>query len=390
MKCTCTSLAARNRKSAPTWAVLPCLIVLSSSVAKAQDQTVAFRDDFDTATLAEGWAVVNEVPADWSLDARSGFFRISTRRGTLGNESSVENLLVREFTGDFLLEGRVEIDPRQGQQFGGLVAYVSDEQAVSVGLAFASGDRGEFRGAVLLSVGNEQTGDATRPGSRYDETTVDNPTSIYLRLLRSGDQFLGAYSEDGVTFTDVGIVTNDLPDTIRVGVGAANGDEDGCGAECDASIPADFDFFQISTIDGGGEPAVVLTGLEVTGPESVASGGQAVFTATASFSDGTESDVTDLASWASAPQSAGSIDGGTFTAETVTSATQATIVADYSEQTATGTTSATGAVVVRIDPPPVAGGAPCGAGAMVLMPLGILGYCRFTRRGRSDGREPSR
>lgn len=378
------SLVERTPRPARSRLVLSFLLAVLVPVARGQEQTVVFRDDFDAATLSAGWAIVNEVPADWSLDARSGYFRISTRRGTLGNESSVDNLLVREFTGDFLLEGRVEIDPRQGQQFGGLIAYVSDDQAVSVGLAFASGDRGEFRGAVLLSVGNEQTGDATRPGSRYDETTVDNPTSIYLRLLRSGDQFLGAYSEDGVTFTDVGIVTNDFPDTIRVGVGAANGDEDGCGAECDASIPADFDFFQISTIEGGGEPAVVLTGLELTGPESVASGGQASFTATASFSDGTEADVTDLASWASAPQSAGSIDGGTFSAATVTSATQATIVADYSEQTAIGTTSATGAVVVRIDPPPAAGGAPCGAGAMVLMPLAILGYCRSTRRGRRN------
>lgn len=354
-----------------------CLFATIAAVTSAQEQTIVFRDDFDVASLSAGWTIVNEVPADWSLDARSGFFRISTRRGTLGNDSSVENLLLREFTGDFLLEGRVEIDPRQGQQFGGLIAYVSDELAVSVGLAFASGNRGEFRGAVLLSVGNEETGDATRPGSQYDETTVDNPAAIYLRLIRSGDQFLGAFSEDGVTFTDVGIVTNDLPDTIRVGVGAANGDEEGCGAACDASIPADFDFFQISSIEGGTDPAARLTGLEVSGPESVASGGQAMFTATATFSDGTESDVTDSATWASAPQSAGSIDGGRFTAETVTSATQVTIVADYSEQTATGTASATGAVVLRIDPPPSTRGAPCGTGAMVLWPLIVLAYLKF-------------
>jgi len=81
-------------------------------------------------------------------------------------------------------------------------------------------------------------------------------------------------------------------------------------------------------------PAVrTLTGLAVSsGPNQVNEGATALYTATASYDDGSTAPVTSLVTWSVQPNNLGTIAGGTFTASSnIASDTNGTISASYTE-----------------------------------------------------------
>lgn len=347
------------------------IVVILARVAAAQE--IAFRDDFNGTALQAGWTVIRPDASTYSLTANPGFFRVLTLRGLLGAEGTARNLLVRPASGDFIIDTRLEFDPSDGQPFAGLLVYQDDAHAVALGLVFASGDRGEFRGVVMLNVGDE-VDPSIRPAARYDETNSSNPEVVYLRILRQGNQYVGAYSSDGVTFRDVGTVSNALNQNLSVGIGAANGDSESCGSECDVSIPALFDYFQISELGDDGPPVQGdLESVDIQGPEAVVGGGSASFQAIAHYSDGSTEDVSDLAEWIVAPTETGSISDGVLSAERVSSDRMATVVATYSQQGQSGLISRTDAVLVRIKARSSGnGGRVCGLGLLGILPAMVL------------------
>jgi regulation of enolase protein 1 (concanavalin A-like superfamily) len=353
-------------------------VVLTLAVpAPAQD--VIFRDDFDGATLGSGWTIIREDASAYSLSARPGYFRINTQRGRLSEGGNVNNLLVRSASGDFILEARLEFDPREARQFAGILVRQDDNRGVSLGLAYASGEGREFRGIVLINATDPNT-EAERSGAFYDEDTTEDPTVVYLRLLRNGDEFVAAFSPDGETFTELGSAINEMPDSIQVGFAAGNGDFEECGSACDASIPADFDFFEISSFEGGGPSGdATLTGLSIDGPDTVTSGGTGAFTATASFDDGSTLDVSTDADWSVSPPERGTISDGQFTAATVGSSQNVTLVASYSHTSGGNTVTKSASKVVGIIVGSSGtdggggggGGGLCGAG-LAVVPIGLF------------------
>lgn len=366
------------------WLGFLAVIFHGASVLAA---AVEFRDDFSSDELEAGWSFVREDASAHSLTDRPGYFRIDTERGAVSEGLPVNNLLLRPFLGDLILETRVEFNPERAQEFAGLVVFQDDANAVALGLVYAQGDRGVFRGVALLGVSGG-VGSSQRPGAFYDAESTANPNVVYLRLLRSGDQFVAGYSADGVTYADIGSLSNPMADDVRVGLATANGDFPECGDDCDVSIPADFDFFQISTFsgsDGGSSGGVTLESVEIDGPDEVDGGSDAEFTLTATLSDGSSVDVTADADWTIAPPDLGSIDAGVLDAVGVTATSQVTLVASYTLLTSGGTVTKTDSVLVRISPASLGASGPrtCGP-AMVptalCITLGLLGRRTKTAR----------
>jgi hypothetical protein len=126
--------------------------------------------------------------------------------------------------------------------------------------------------------------------------------------------------------------------------GAANSDTvyNGCTTECDTGIPADFDYFQIRALTGGGNDGgntdvPTLDHLTLMLPNSIDSGATESLSLIASFSDGSSRDVTTNATWMVAPPGLGTIDNaGVLTAASVANTTQMTIVATYTQLTSDG------------------------------------------------------
>ena len=67
--------------------------------------------------------------------------------------------------------------------------------------------------------------------------------TVYLRVVRSGDRYTGSLSADGISFTAVGSLSNDLSARVNVGVGTLI--VEACSANCDERVPAEFDFFEV-------------------------------------------------------------------------------------------------------------------------------------------------
>lgn len=201
--------------------------------------TVLFSDEFDTGELAEGWVFDGSDPGNMSLDARPGFVRILAEPPSQDDEGPL-SLLLREASGDFVLTARMEFDPTADRHIAGLVVEDEDGQRLSFGLLKASGPRGSFRGIVPVA---EDSADLN-----IDATALSyEGTSVYLRMERVLDSFDLAYSADGETYTNIGTVTSNLSDSVRVGVGSAIRAD--CNANCESIEPADFDFFEISRVE---------------------------------------------------------------------------------------------------------------------------------------------
>lgn len=358
-------------------------LVVAAPVVRAAD--VVFRDDFTAAALGPGWQLIRDDPVTRTLTARPGFYRILTQRGSITSGNS-KNITLRPMSGDFILETKLEFNPTTAQQFAGMIVYLDDTHGVVLGLVYAQGDRGEFRGVVVISAKGPDV-EGERSGAFYDGSVSANPNVVFLRMLRSGNQFVTAYSADGVTYSELSIVTNELPSAVRVGLTAGNGDFSGCGSECDTPINADFDFFQISALGSGPPPddSPTLDTLAIEGPTQLLIGQPAAFKAIATLTDGTTEDVTTKASWQVAPPDRATVDQGAVFAADVDVPKPITLLATYTKVVSDSVVTRTAATVVPIRRSGSTSPGICGIGAASLMPFtlgGLFFMRRFHRRPR--------
>lgn len=201
------------------------------------DADVIFRDDFDESGLKDGWTFISSDASKRTLDERPGFVRIYPGTPAANVKDADPSFLVRELRGDFVLTVRMEFEPRVDLELAGLAVEGEDGRTVALGLISASNTRGTFRG-LLMRADRGPNLDPGRAGAMFDS---DN---VYLRLQRIGDSYIGSYSEDGVTFTRVGALRNDLSNDVRGGIGTATSGL--CTQHCGENVPADFDFFEVA------------------------------------------------------------------------------------------------------------------------------------------------
>lgn len=196
------------------------------------DEEVLFRDDF-SAVLQEGW-VLDGSGADVSLTDRSGFLTLFPPDGIPTGEQAATTVLLRELEGNFVVVTKIEFQTITDLQSSGIVVQGDDGRTVLLGLS-EIGQFG-FRGVLMLA--------DRGPGIERGRALVRSDLqTIFLRLAREGNRYTGALSSDGITFTAVGALTNDLSATVHVGLGTLIAEA--CSANCDERVPAEFDFFEI-------------------------------------------------------------------------------------------------------------------------------------------------
>lgn len=190
---------------------------------------VVFRDDF-TGVLADGWTWVRQNQQRWDLAANPGFLRITLNPGNCGGVP--RNVPLQPLPpGDFEIATQIEFTPISNFQLAGLIIYQDDQNLLKLGRAFCN--------AADVCVGNGIYFDNLVHGALIDgnyATSTANPSSISLRLQRTGSAFTGYFSEDGQNWIKIGQHTNELQ-PLGVGLFA--------GQSCEGSIPADFDYFEI-------------------------------------------------------------------------------------------------------------------------------------------------
>ncbi len=216
-----------------TWILVPLVLfgvfISGMVMTRAQDDPYSWREDFD-AGINEPWYWVNEVPSEWSIS--EGYLRIYA--SPYG--ASEQNLLLRPVeAGDFMVMTRVLFEPDTNYQFAGLVIYQDEENFFQLGRAFCDN--------VDTCVGNGIYFDKVVTGTLQDSnfaTQVADLSEAYLRLDRQGFALKAFYSDDGISWTNIG--AHMLPVGFQVnGVGVSASQDI---TTSDTDIYADFDFIE--------------------------------------------------------------------------------------------------------------------------------------------------
>jgi len=187
--------------------------------------------------LAEGWQWLGEDPAKWSLTQAPGSVRIILQPGAIGEREPM-NFLVREApNGDFELATFLRYTPSSKFQFAGHLIYQSQGNAIQFGRAFAKcGNPSNCIGnAIYFDIVEDGVG-----GKSNFATSVVSPSQAFLRLRREGTQYTGYYSEDGITWIEIGKHESDIISPLYVGL---------IGSQAlQAETTADFDYFTVEAL----------------------------------------------------------------------------------------------------------------------------------------------
>ena len=188
-----------------------------------------YDDDFNSSTLNSKWHWIRETPTHWSLTTSPGYLRIITQRKDIWQSHNSAPLLLQPAPmGDFDIITKVTMSPTANYQQGGLVMYENDDNYIRLTYAYISGRKFEFGKEV---------------GGVFQKFQVPAPTddSFYLRIVKSGQDFLGYYRQSGGDWVLIGEHSNVNISVSQIGLSAFNAQY-----VTHIEIPADFDFFRVT------------------------------------------------------------------------------------------------------------------------------------------------
>jgi beta-xylosidase len=92
-----------------------------------------FEEPFDQATLPADWQWVREDTSRWSLTTRPGYLRITTQPGTLDENNTIKNLLLRPApTESYTVSTQVAFTPTQNYHEAALFLYADDNNYIKL------------------------------------------------------------------------------------------------------------------------------------------------------------------------------------------------------------------------------------------------------------------
>jgi cytochrome c len=181
----------------------------------------SWRDDFASTTLHPLWSWVREDATHWSLDANSGFLRITT-------QTDWNNILVADApSGDFQITTKVTVNPTENFQHAAIQVYQDDANYIQLNRAYADGNNVNF--------------DRMIGGVAEGIQVAEETDTLWLRIAREGTTYTAFTSPDGAAWMQVGQHTATLTHA-KISLAAGNvwpGVPE---------IPADYDYFELEAM----------------------------------------------------------------------------------------------------------------------------------------------
>lgn len=225
-----------------------CLLVSAPFKADgAIAQVNTYDDEFDGDTLDPKWSIINEENKEgWSLTANPGCIRITTLQGEfLHVPADAQNVILQKApAGDWAIVTKVtgvQGKPKGDWAQAGLIVYQDDDYWFKMVRLHNSLDEYIYKTNNLFQIGREKGGFH----EWYQELTQDNIASatVYLKIVKRGNEYSGYFSEDGVTFTQVGKAQTLKLTKIKIGLLAFNGSDF---YTPESMMDFDFDFFHLT------------------------------------------------------------------------------------------------------------------------------------------------
>lgn len=211
--------------------IAPAYPVQGNSQNSVPLPVISWTDDFNSLTLNSQWQWIRQNPAHWSLAANPGFFQITTEQSF----STINNLLVQHAPpGSYTIETRLIFTPTQNYQIAGLLIYLDDNHFLQLGRAFCAASPTCVNDGIYF----DSILNGAFDGSNFATVLSPLTTSVYLRIVRQNNLYSAYMSQDGTSWNKIGDHAIPYAPTF-IGLKANNG------AQGDAEIPANFDYFTL-------------------------------------------------------------------------------------------------------------------------------------------------
>ena len=227
-----------------TW-VLTISLIFGVQFVKVVESQSTFIDNFDSATLGSEWQVIDPSGVStFNLTANSGWLRINTTsppdRELNSSVANAPRLMMEGISGDFTVETRLNATMTESEVSAGILVWKDSSHFIRLDMIHMELNMTdtEYRDAVWYRF--------RLIGGRQVTTLIGSAdiNSTYLRIVREGLRFTGAYSSDGVNWIIAHRLLYDyfnidvMGETVDVGLYVTNVGRDG-------AFYADFDYFSI-------------------------------------------------------------------------------------------------------------------------------------------------
>ncbi len=199
--------------------------------ALAADQPSSF--DFRGKSgeqIKASWSVAGgedrEDTALWS-PGDSGI-TLTTHDGDIHTGSnSAKNVFMQKdsATGDWVVETMITLDDGFDNYYqqGAILAYENDDHYVKLSYEYNPGTSGDNANPMIVQLASEVNNTTIYSDKKNIPLGTDADTVVYLRLIKSGTDYSGAYSFDGVTFTEVPTSYSNPMTAPKIALAAFNG-----------------------------------------------------------------------------------------------------------------------------------------------------------------------
>jgi len=205
-------------------------VLLAAAIAETglEAAETVWVDEFN-GSMGSDWTWLSGDGEVSSLAERFGFLRIETQ--IHGGRPPYGAVVRPAPAGDFVMETKAVFKPFGNFQRAGLLIYGDSDNFLVLSRAFCG----------FVAYGCVENGiyyDSTQSTESFATATASQDTA-WLRLTKSGTEVRAEYSENGVSWQQVGTHTLSSSGPIRIGL-VSDGDRDGAGR-----VSADFDFFRV-------------------------------------------------------------------------------------------------------------------------------------------------
>ncbi|MDF2595543.1 MAG: family 3 glycosyl hydrolase, partial [Clostridia bacterium] len=159
------------------------------------------------------WTINNEAPENYELKPGMGL-RLPTLKGDIYGTNRVWNNAFTAPAGgnwDIVTKVYFPVAPNATYQQTMLLAWQDEDNYIKV-----DAERGGS--GIVVQAGRELSGTFSGVGSSSISANGDGSLTIYFRLTKSGNQYQGSYSFNGIDFMNVGTLMDVNLNNIQVGV----------------------------------------------------------------------------------------------------------------------------------------------------------------------------
>jgi hypothetical protein len=212
----------------PDLSTLPPIAEEPTNTPLPRSSNAFLREEFIQSPLDNDWRWYSHLQPDIVLS--EGWIMLETANyDLLGLGGNTPILVHSLYPGDLILQAHIHFEPQRDYQSAGIAFFADYDHFVSLSRGFCSQAPNCSGDGIYLEDDQQYI-----LGETFNNNLGNLPEgTLYLRLIKVGDEYTGYYSADGINWTEVASTTLEYEPTYIAIFAAANG----------AGFPTQMSFF---------------------------------------------------------------------------------------------------------------------------------------------------